>query len=178
MLDLETMGNGPNAAIVAIGAVEFEPEIFLLGREFYRVVDLASSVELGGEIDASAVQWWLGRSDEARAAIRQSPQIHIKPALVQFAEWLSHCSADIQLWGNGAAFDNVILAQAYKRAGLEVPWKFWNDRCYRTLAALHPDTPPGHGEGTAHHALDDARTQAKHLLRLFNLDFLARQLIR
>ncbi|MFA5379904.1 MAG: 3'-5' exoribonuclease, partial [Dehalococcoidia bacterium] len=42
-LDLETMGNGPDAAIIAIGAVEFSLETGLLGQEFYEVVDLESS---------------------------------------------------------------------------------------------------------------------------------------
>ena len=42
MLDLETMSTASNAAIVAIGAVEFEPETGKLGREFYCNVSLAS----------------------------------------------------------------------------------------------------------------------------------------
>ena len=35
MLDLETMGNGSNAAITAIGAVEFDTETNLIGDKFY-----------------------------------------------------------------------------------------------------------------------------------------------
>jgi DNA polymerase III epsilon subunit-like protein len=34
MLDLETMGNGPDAAIVAIGAIEFDPAAERLGAPF------------------------------------------------------------------------------------------------------------------------------------------------
>jgi DNA polymerase III epsilon subunit-like protein len=43
MLDLETMGNGPRAAIVAIGAVEFDPDTGTVGERFYRAVDLATA---------------------------------------------------------------------------------------------------------------------------------------
>lgn len=53
MLDLETMGNGPRAAIVAIGAVEFDPKTRTVGDRFYQTVDLATAVKMGGEIDAS-----------------------------------------------------------------------------------------------------------------------------
>jgi len=45
MLDLETMGNGSSAAIIAIGAVEFDMVEGTLGNEFYSVVDLDSSVQ-------------------------------------------------------------------------------------------------------------------------------------
>jgi exodeoxyribonuclease VIII len=38
MLDLETMGNNSNSAIVAIGAVEFDENG--LGSDFYTVIDL------------------------------------------------------------------------------------------------------------------------------------------
>jgi len=36
MLDLETMGKGPNAAIVAFGAVEFDLDIFEIGRKLIK----------------------------------------------------------------------------------------------------------------------------------------------
>jgi len=47
MLDLETMGQGPDAAIVAIGAVAFDPVTHWLGDPFYRLVDLESAVVTG-----------------------------------------------------------------------------------------------------------------------------------
>jgi hypothetical protein len=44
MLDLETMGNKPNAPIVAIGAVFFDPATGELGPQFYTAVNLASEL--------------------------------------------------------------------------------------------------------------------------------------
>jgi hypothetical protein len=55
MLDLETMGNGPDAAITAIGAVCFNPVGGTVGPGFYRVVDLASSVAAAGVKDLAEV---------------------------------------------------------------------------------------------------------------------------
>lgn len=67
MLDLETMGSGSHAAIVAIGAVVFSPSSSEIeSNEFYAVVDLNSSAHYGN-LDASTVQWWLQQDHEARA---------------------------------------------------------------------------------------------------------------
>ena len=70
------------------------------------------------------------------------------------------------VWGNGATFDNVILSNAYKAAGMEQPWKFWDDRCYRTVKGLLPDIKIER-LGTHHNAVYDAMSQARHLQFLF-----------
>lgn len=157
MLDLETMGNEPDSAIIAIGACEFSSAG--IGSVFYEVVDLASSVHHGGVITPSTVLWWMDQSEQARAQIRRRGE-HITTTLRNFAEWLP---AGAEVWGNGAAFDNVILASAYRRLLLPVPWDFWNDRCYRTVKNRSAVRMPER-TGTLHNALDDAINQAKHLI--------------
>lgn len=166
MLDLETMGNGPNAAIVAIGAVEFDLSAMSIGRRFYQVVDLETSVRGGGEIDASTVMWWFRQSEEARNGICGEGQ-PLQKVLVEFGSWLAALAVaeDVKVWGNGAAFDNVILAQAYRHAALTVPWKFWNDRCYRTVKAMRPAVKMER-VGIHHNALSDAESQALHLMAI------------
>lgn len=164
MLDLETMGSGPDAAIVAIGAVVFDPHadpLGDLGESFYRTVDLESAVRAGGAIDAGTVLWWLRQSAAARAALGKDA-VPLPLVLRDFAGFLAGLGPEVNLWGNGAGFDNVILAQAYRAIGLPVPWKHWNDRCYRTLKALYPEVPAPERAGTAHQALDDAQHQARH----------------
>jgi hypothetical protein len=161
MLDLETMGNGPNAAIVAVGAIEFDIDTDILGRSFYMAITLESAVADGGVIDASTVMWWLQQSDEARKDICGAG-LPIREVLAEFSGWLAAINEDVKVWGNGAAFDNVILAQAYRRAGMPVPWPHWNDRCYRTMKALRPGIKMER-TGTHHNALADATSQARHL---------------
>lgn len=166
MLDLETMGNGPGAAIVAIGAVCFDIEDARISTDgFYTRVDLASAVQVGGIIDASTVTWWLQQSDAARAEIYADDRAHITHALRAFAAWLDAHTHGAEVWGNGASFDNVILRSAYQRAGIEPPWKWWNDRCYRTMKAQHRDVP-FERLGTHHNALSDATSQAMHLINM------------
>lgn len=169
MLDLETFGNGPDAAIIALGAVQFDPACLTLGDTFYRCVDLETSVRGGGEIDPGTVLWWLKQSDEARRAITDRAAHPLKRVLTEFAVWIRRDDGGekTKVWGNGAAFDNVVLAQAYRRAHRPVPWPYWNDRCYRTLKNLLPEVQMERA-GTHHNALDDARYQARHLMEILH----------
>jgi exodeoxyribonuclease VIII len=166
MLDLETMGAGPDAAIIAIGAVTFDPHGGTIGERFYAPIDLASSVAAGGVQDPGTVQWWLRQSDAARAEIGR-PGLQISSALDAFDVWLRrHCDIEaVKVWGNGAGFDNVILRRAHERIGRPAPWSHCNDRCYRTIKSMDP-TIKIERTGTHHNALDDAESQAMHLLKL------------
>lgn len=161
MIDLETMGQKGNAAIIAIGAVYFDNNG--LGDEFYVLVDIQSCVDIGMEIDASTVMWWMKQSDEARSAFSdKSSSIFL--ALDHLREFMGSSSV---LWGNGSDFDNVILANAYDKLNQQLPWKFWNSRCYRTMKNMFKDVKMVR-EGVHHNALSDAITQAKHLVKIVN----------
>jgi len=162
MIDLETMGNRPDAPIVAIGAVKFDAE--RIRDEFYVNVDLKSAVEEGGaKIDADTVMWWMKQDDAARGALEKEAK-SVVVALYAFRDWLKP-HEPVGVWGNGATFDNVILSETYRRLKLNPPWPFWADRCYRTVKNLYPDVPLVRS-GTHHNAVDDARTQAEHLIAI------------
>lgn len=162
MLDLETMGNKPNAPIIAIGACRFNEE-GVADDTFYQTVSLASAVEAGAEMDADTVIWWMQQSADARSEIVVADG-DAWEVLCNFTQWLKSDDLD-GLWGNGASFDNVILAQTYRRFGQPLPWPFWLDRCYRTVKNFSPVKMVR--EGTHHNALDDAVSQAKHLIEIW-----------
>lgn len=174
MLDLETMGNGSNAAIVSIGAVEFNPSAGVLGctgQEFEAVINLNSSAYYG-EMDASTVQWWLQQSDEARHIFNKDvKKWTLKEGLEQFNLWLLSFGDknDIQLWGNGSGFDNVILANAFKACRIRPNFSHWNDRDVRTIVEMGRsilDMNPKETltrSGVHHSALDDAKFQAQYV---------------
>ncbi|RNR70189.1 exonuclease [Klebsiella pneumoniae] len=172
MVDLETMGKKHNAPIVAIGAVVFDPATGSIGESFYKVVCLESSVNWGAVIDPSTVIWWLKQSSEARSAIVNDDAIPLLDALLQFREFVSDNvaggSKKVQVWGNGASFDNSILRSSYDCIAEDYPWEYWNDRDVRTMVEL------GHAinyepqkaipfEGERHNALADAIHQARYV---------------
>jgi DNA polymerase III epsilon subunit-like protein len=166
MVDLETMGNGSTAAIVAIGAVKFSAKGLGL-EEFYEVIDLNSSVQAGLTIDPDTLMWWMKQSDEARKALT-GKNVPLFKALKEFSRFVGN-SGEAKIWGNGASFDNPILANAYRAVNLEQPWRFWNDRCYRTVKSLLGNGIPMERVGDHHNALDDAKSQALHLIKILTL---------
>lgn len=167
MIDIETMGTRPTAPIVSIGAVAFDDKG--IHKKFYRVVNLESAVAGGGIIEPSTVMWWLTQSEEARVALTDDIDEPLSVVLEAFALWITDLpggpSAVRGVWGNGATFDNVLVAEAYKRLDMLAPWPFWKDRCYRTVKNMFPAVELVR-EGTHHHALADAETQALHLIEI------------
>lgn len=173
MIDLETMGIDSHAPIVAIGAVKFDPhgQIGQLGdpnnpeyQHFHQRIELHSLSEAGFTFGGNTIKWWLQQGEEARTALLTDP-VDIASALSRFYLWYGEVS--VPTWGNGAGFDNVILRNAYERLGGVCPFKFRDDRCYRTIRSLHPDIPYT-APKVAHDAMEDAAAQAVHLQKLFN----------
>ena len=172
MVDMETMGNGPDAPIVSIGAVFFDPSTGNTGAEFYQVVSLESSMSFGMKPDASTIQWWLKQSSEARSAILVDEAMGLRESLELLADFIAENAANgshtVQLWGNECSFDNVILRRAYALTDTPFAVPFWNDRDVRTMVELgksvgiNPrfDIP---FEGDMHNALSDARHQVKYV---------------
>ncbi|HCT4953437.1 TPA: 3'-5' exoribonuclease [Citrobacter freundii] len=172
MVDLETMGSGPDAPVVSIGAVYFDPSTGNTGAEFYQVVSLESSMSFGMKPDASTIQWWLKQSSEARSAILVDEAMGLRETLELLADFIAENAANgshtVQLWGNGCSFDNVILRHAYALTETPFAVPFWNDRDVRTMVELgksvgiNPrfDIP---FEGDMHNALSDARHQVKYV---------------
>lgn len=172
MVDLETMGNNPEAPIIAIGAVFFDPGTGKTGEEFYQIVSLESAMEFGAKPDAATIIWWMKQSAEARAAITGGDAISLMDAIDNLDEFIHTNSANgikyVQLWGNGSSFDNVILRRAYEQVGAELSVPFWNDRDVRTIVELGKvvGINPRYQipfEGDMHNALADARHQVKYV---------------
>ncbi|MDA6272049.1 3'-5' exoribonuclease [Escherichia coli] len=166
MIDLETMGKNPDAPIASIGAVFFDPQTGEQGPEFSKIIDMGTC---GGTVDISTIEWWLQRSGEARAAIL-ADRIPLDDALLQLREFIDENSGEffVQVWGNGANFDNVILRRSYERQEIPCPWRYTNDRDVRTIVALglvmdFDARSVITFEGERHNALHDARYQAKYV---------------
>jgi exodeoxyribonuclease VIII len=165
MTDLETMGTAANSAVIAIGAVKFGGTG--IKEEFYVNVELDSCVRSGLVIDPGTVMWWMDQSDEARKVFKKN-NVRLFQALTDFSKFVGSANvAKVKMWGNGSDFDNVILANAYRAINLDLPWKYYNNRCYRTMAKMFPGIKMERS-GTHHNALDDAKSQAEHLIRILN----------
>jgi exodeoxyribonuclease VIII len=178
MMDLETLGTVPGCVGFAIGAVEFLPNENKLGREFYTLVSVSNSLDNLLTECPDTRAWWRKQSDEAKTALHaaeaeDAPQLSdALHALNGFLLGLGGLRS-VRLYGNGADFDNPILRVMYDAAS--VPFMgskagFFGGRCYRTLKNLDELLGPRYAapklarQGTYHNALDDAKSQAQHLM--------------
>lgn len=166
MLDIETMGTSTSAAIMSIGACYFDPLTGKIGETFHEQIDISTN----GKIDASTVIWWMKQDDDARSKFYDNGKAdNIKDVLFDFTTFVKKNS---KIWGNGIAFDNVIIRNAYDALKSQAPWAFYNDRDVRTMVDLGQaigidpkrDFP---FEGVKHDALADAIHQAKYVSAIY-----------
>lgn len=165
MVDLETLGNKPGCKILSIGAVFFDQTG--LQQEFYSEIKRDFQGALFEQ--QLTVDWWAAQDGASRDRLfsGQEDKPLLKSVLQSFNEYIkSGNDTEVCLWGNGADFDNAILQVAFADSAVIVPaWKFYNNRCYRTLKGLVPSIKVER-LGIHHHALDDAKTQATHAVKL------------
>jgi hypothetical protein len=166
MVDIETLGTRPGAAIASIGACAFGDGLRREYRKQFRVrVELVGQDALGLHLDPETVTWWLQQSDQARAALtRDFGRVVLPTALLWLTAFIQEArvaqSRPLEVWANGANFDTVLLEAAYRACGLTAPWEFRQVRCHRTLLKLADLDGKAFATGLAHDALDDAMAQA------------------
>ena len=175
MLDIETLDTTQSAVVLSIGAVVFDPHSKTLGETFYVefTADLDTQQRVGRTVSAATVTWWMQQGAAAK-------QIFVDPApegvrrvstaqgLTEFASFIARNGGkEVQLWGNGADFDNVIVGSLFDSFGLAKPWSYGKNRCYRTMKRLFGENVKLRRQGVHHNGLDDAITQAVHLQEIF-----------
>lgn len=164
MLDLETLSSRSNAVIVSIGAVPFDPVAGVRHDcKFYEVLSRGEQVGYGRHIDPATVDWWLQQSPEAQKVFKVGGTLP-EVALEEFSRFVRGYAGEqeVQIWGYGSTFDNVVLGSLYSDLKLGRPWKYRGDMCHRTLVNLAKglvEVPAR--TGTHHNALDDAVYQAE-----------------
>ena len=156
MLDMETMAVSPNAVVLSLGAVHFNPYGNGYGDKLYFKINLDDQDALGREIDPKTLEWW-GRQDPAimEEAFSEEGRIPLVDAMDQFHKFAWGCSA---FWSHGATFDLVIIENIYRQLGKNLPWQYWQLRDTRSIFDLgfNPDMP----QGSKHDALQDAIRQS------------------
>lgn len=171
MLDLETLDTRPGAVILSIGAVLFDPQSEELGAELHTVISRPHSEALGLTVSADTEAWWAKQSEQAKETLRMasSPEaVEPRVACEQFntlVKMAAGGASKARIWGNGSDFDNVLLIALFEAAGVKPAWRYYNHRCFRTLKSLRQIELVR--EGTYHNALDDAKTQALHAVKIF-----------
>ena len=163
MVDLETLATTPNAAILTIGAVTFDPNSTKIYDEFYRRVELESLESLDTYIDDGTLEWW-SKQDQAAQDEAFDPEGR-EPIQNVLGDFYKFCMGSTRFWSHGAAFDIVILEYYFRKINKPFPWNFWDVRDTRTIFDLGMD--PEMPQANKHNALEDARRQAIGVQNMF-----------
>jgi len=179
--DIETPSQASHSAILSIGVVIVD----LLAMEktdcFFQPVQLAGQQYLKRITHDTATMTWWNHPD--RAAARELAfdthypnRVPLAGALVRLNEFMArnfHHPNQVQVFGNGPEFDNVILANAYDACKIEQYGYYGGNQSLRTMVwlgrALLGSDPKYQlpFKGIQHHALDDASHEADYLLSLW-----------
>jgi len=156
MVDMETMAVSPNAVVLSLGAVHFNPYGNEHGDSIYFRIDLDDQDALGREVDPNTITWWSSQPPEImEEAFSPDDRIPLVEAMDRFHKFAWGCSA---FWSHGATFDLVILENIYRQLNKPLPWNYWQLRDTRTLFDLGHD--PEMPQDSKHDALQDAIRQA------------------
>src|SRR3990172_7067060 len=119
MVDIETLALTPDAAIVQIGAVQFEFGKGI-GETFMRNIEMQDALHGSRAVDLKTVEWWL-RNHSAPLVFSAEPRVPLRQALHEFVAFIP---LNFRVWGKGYGFDITILEHALREYSIAVPWKY------------------------------------------------------
>ncbi len=178
MLDLETLGTGPDAKIVQIALVPFDASGIYGERAWNGYVTGDT-----GSVDQSTIEWWITQSEDARKRLANGLKNGLDPAgaILSLNLWyqneVKRAGGDIYgIWAWPASFDFPIMESFFRRHSFRAPYSYKLIRCARTMAqtatCVRPDLQPVEPSAAlvAHDAKDDCIAQAnvvrEHFFRI------------
>ena len=165
MIDLETLSTNPEAVILTVGGVKFDPHSFTEPSQgMYFRVDVDSQTSMGREVMQLTLDWWATQPKEiSEEALGDKDRISLSKMLKTINKW--SVGVDV-FWCQGPLFDYAILQNIYKQLGHPVPWQYWQIRDSRTLFNLVPRDPDEKRTGM-HNALEDCYFQARKVQKVY-----------
>jgi DNA polymerase III epsilon subunit-like protein len=159
MIDLETLSTENDAAIIAIGAVEFDLDRILQERLWRLDPQLTP-----GRRDLSTIVWW-GQQDRAVREFVFGGTLFFEDVLKSLADWILPMWDTHWVWAGPSTFDLSILKTRYQDAGLTNPINWRKHRDLTTLRAVSDELAISSEIPTegfrAHDPLHDSIKQAR-----------------
>jgi len=158
MLDIETLATTPDAVVMSVGVVKFDPRS---GTPYNKTLwrpDIDEQTERDRYVSESTLEWWAKQPDHIQEdAFSDEGRIPV----VEFMKELNrYCVGMEKIWCQGPQFDMLILENLYIQWGHHFGWQFWQVMDCRTLFQLMPQDPRKAIQQDLHSADADAYYQA------------------
>lgn len=177
MVDIETLSTAVNAAVLSIGAVEFDPFTGKILRPFYHELDLSEQEKR--HVDPNTVRWWFKQCQDNPVNFDLMTKHNREKDGVTFAlhtlgEFINggveytmtrvEGYERVAIWACDPDFHIAILNDLYKEHNLPSPWRYSELRSVRTVRDLTKIAGMEIPQQEANHnALDDCIRQAKEV---------------
>lgn len=161
MIDIETLSTENDAAIIAIGAVEFDLDNILQEKLWLINPKLAT-----GRRDISTLEWWESQPHETFAMVWSGFERENVVAAELFNWMVPFRDAGHWVWAGPNTFDLAILKTWYKAQNMILPWNWPMGRDLTTLSRIANELGIDYSgeafEGfEAHNPLSDCIKQAR-----------------
>ena len=166
MIDIETTGTNPGCKVLSIGAFGFNEEGHQV--EFYERISPTLMEKEGFKDEFGTMEWWHKQDEGVMAEAfggTKSPQVALSEFKMFFYKNFNPGRKEMPftVWCCGIDFDFPILEMLFIRMGFNWPWKFFQQRDYRTLKEVFPEIKKNEGNLEKHNALEDAKAQMRGL---------------
>ena len=165
MIDIETLGNGPEAMVLSIAAVKFDEEKVINTIELYP--DLTEQHSKGQKIDIDTLQWWM-KSPQILQNYLEKPRKSLVCCYHQLAFFLFQKDESTQIWAKSPRFDLQILENLWKNC--PVLWDYRSQGDVRMaefklkqkqIALTRPEQ--------AHNSLSDCMAQVANVQKFLHI---------
>ena len=166
MIDLETLSTRPDAVILTIGCLKFDPYSGYvdLDNGLYHRVNVDEQTALGRHVQEETLDWWAKQDTEVfEEAMGEGNRTDLETMCTDLNRFLVGVE---NIWCQGPCFDIVILENLYRQLVKPTPWQFWQIRDSRTLFGTHGD-PRDKARAAAHNALMDCYYQADGVQKIY-----------
>lgn len=177
-IDLETLSLRPNAMILQIGTVIFDPtkvqsykEIFSSSPSLSLRVAQQGQVENYGRHRCPQTEaWWASQDVKTIASVYGTPDADLPEALNLLSLWIKRYSEIYtigNMWIKGSK-DAVWLEDAYDALNMKFPLHYRTVRCVRSVGDIVGVPQPVVPNAAPHNALSDALVQAMRVQSINN----------
>lgn len=160
MIDFETLATTPDAQVLTLGICIFDKNDIIESHEF------VFNQDQNRKIDFNTLAWWSNQIGFGKILEKINNQKDsVNMTLMQIKDTLRFMQdTNYYIWSNGADFDLPILKHLFDQYTIKLPYKYSNQRCFRTLKSLFPRILDGLVNDYKHDAKSDAEYQAKAVM--------------
>lgn len=165
MLDIETVANTNNTAVIQVAMIRFD-WTGKLGNSLVVRLNLDEQLRKGLDANSSTLAWWVNTNPQLFKSLLTENVESVSQALSKICQFITF---NDYIWCH-ATFDIPILNNLLHKFGFKTPWAYKKCRDIRTLTELAELdlTQYNWEKEKTHDALDDCRFQIKYCYDAYN----------